>query len=351
MYPKLNIDKQKLAENVRFIKSESDKYGVDICCVTKCFCAIPEIVDIYFENGIREFADSRIQNLKKINYVGVKRWLLRLPMLSEVEDVVKYSDISLNSQVKTVQALGEEASKIGVVHNVVMMVDLGDLREGVRPEKAIETAKAFNSVDGIKLLGVGVNLNCYGGVLPTETNINELVQIAEEIEKECGITLEVISGGNSGSIYLMQEGKLNKRVNNLRLGEVVFVGQETSYQKNIEGMHENIFTLELEVIEIEDKPSVHIGETGLNSFGEVAVYEDKGIMKRAIVGCGRQDVDISMIEPLDKNIEIIGFSSDHIILDFTKKGESFIGEKIKFNVSYGAILSLCTSEYVCKEVR
>lgn len=350
MYPKLKVDRKKLEHNINFAKKELEKRDINLCCVTKGFSAKREIVDVYYENGIREFADSRIENLKTISYVGIKRWLIRIPMLSEVKDVVKYSDISLNSQVEIVKALGKEATRIGVIHNVILMIDLGDLREGVRPEKAVEVAGEFLKIEGIHLLGIGVNFNCFGGIIPTEKNIEELILVADEIEKEYDIKLEVISGGNSGTIYMVQNNTLDKRVNNLRCGDVIIEGLEASYLSFVPEMEKDIFTFEAEVIEVEQKPSCPIGESTVNAFGDEVTFEDKGIMKRAIIGCGKQDVEIDKIVPIDKDIECIGTSSDHIIVDCTKKGDIKVGDIIEFYVTYSAILSATTSKYVTIEI-
>lgn len=351
MYPTLKINKTKLGGNVRHLKDLAESKGINICCVTKAYSAIPEIIDIYYENGIREFADSRIENLKNISYTGVKRWLLRLPMISEAREVVKYSDISLNSEIDTVEALGKSAVEFGLIHNVILMIDLGDLREGVLPVDAVETAKAFIKVEGIHLIGVGVNFNCFGGVIPTERNIKELVSVADTIEKECNIKLEIISGGNSGTMYMVANDTLDKRVNNLRVGDVTFSGQEASFLGYIDGLSPNVFTAEFEVIEYKEKTSVPIGETFRNAFGEFVTFEDKGPMKRAILACGRQDVNIDHLVPHDKDIELIGSSSDHIIADFTnKKTPTKIGDIVTFDLEYGAVLSLTTSKYVKKEI-
>ncbi len=351
MYPKLNVNKEKLAYNVRFMKKLTEENNINIFCVTKGYSAYPEIVQVFYENGIRDFADSRLDNLQKINFKGVKRYLLRIPMLSEVQKVVLYCDMSLNSEIETIKALGREATKIGVVHDILLMVDVGDLREGVRPEHAVETAKEICKIEGINLKGIGMNVNCYGGVLPTETNIGELLSVADKIEKECNIKLDIISGGNSGSLYLMFQGRLDKRINNLRLGESIFCGIEASFQQDIEGMERNIFTLEAQVVELKEKPSVPIGEIGLNAFCEKVEYEDRGIMKRAIIALGRQDVKIDSLFPMNENMEIIGSSSDHVILDVTKVDDIKVGDIINFNMTYGAILSLTTSEYVGLEVK
>ncbi len=351
MYPKLIVNKQKLLHNVRFMKNLTKENGINICCVTKGYCGYPEIVEVFYEGGIREFADSRLANLQKMNFVGIKRYLLRIPMISEARKVVLYSDMSLNSEIETVKALGREATKLGIVHDVLLMLDVGDLREGVRPENAVETALEMCKIEGINLKGIGMNVNCYGGVLPTETNIGELVDVAGKIEKACNIKLDIISGGNSGSLYLMFQNRLNKEVNHLRLGESIFCGIEASFQTDIEGLERNIFTLEAEVVEVKEKPSLPIGEIGVNAFCEKVVYEDKGIMKRAIIASGRQDVMLDDIFPINKNIEKVGSSSDHTILDVTKIEDIKVGDIVEFNMNYGAIMRLTTSEYVSLEIK
>jgi predicted amino acid racemase len=348
-YPALITNKTKLAENINTIQKLCAEMPISFCAVTKCFCAAPEIVDTYYKSGVREFADTRIPNLKRIDYPDARRWLLRLPMLSEVEDVVKYSDISLNSEVKTVAALSEASIKLGKTHKIILMIDVGDLREGVLAEKAVETAGEMLKYKGVEFYGIGVNFNCFGGIIPNQENVAIAVNAAREISEKFGVDIPVISGGNSGSMHLLTGRTMPTEVNYLRLGEVVFFGRETSYQQLIGNMHEDIFRLETQIIELQKKPSMPIGEAGLNAFGEKVTFVDKGDMLRAIVACGRQDVDMDKIKPLDNKAEILGQSSDHMIIDVTHSDKKYeVGDIISFSISYGSLLSLSTSEYVHK---
>lgn len=348
-YPALIIDMTKLEENLKEIRNLSATTDITFCAVTKCFCALPKLTRLYFEMGFRDFADSRLENLKKIHYQGVRKWLLRLPMISEAKETVLFSDISLNSEIETIRKLGTEANKLDKKHGVILMVELGDLREGVLAENAVALAGEIIEVKGIELIGIGANFNCYGGIIPTPETLNKLINVVNEIEQKYKITLEIISGGNSGSVYMINENLLPKRITNLRIGEVIFIGKETSFQDNLWGLHTDIFTLCAEIIELKEKPSLPYGKCGRNAFGEEVKHISKGQMKRAIVACGRQDVSIEKIEPHDKLINIIGSSSDHIILDVTNTNEKYqVGSIIEFSVSYSALLSLCTSEYVEK---
>jgi len=60
--------------------------------------------------------------------------LLRLPALSGVDEVVESVDVSLNSELTVLAALSRAAVSRGRVHDVMLMVDLGDLREGIWPK-------------------------------------------------------------------------------------------------------------------------------------------------------------------------------------------------------------------------
>lgn len=101
------------------------------------------------------------------------------------------------------------------------------------------------------------------------------------------------------------------------------------------------------MIEAKTKPSVPFGDRGRNAFGETITFGDRGLIRRAIVGIGRQDVFVPGLTPL-LPIDILGASSDHIILD-TKNIELKVGDEVKFTIDYGALISLMTSPYVYKK--
>lgn len=351
MFPKIDINLKRLEENARFMSQYCGKEGIKLMGVTKCFCAIPKAAEAIVKGGISMLADSRIDNLKKLNSLSVKKVLLRIPMQSEAEDVVDYADYSLNSELETLRILGNTALRKNKIHNVIIMVDLGDLREGVWAYDIEEFITQAVKIEGIEIKGFGVNLTCYGGVIPDEKNLGSLVEISNKMKDRFGLDIEIVSGGNSSSVYLLKENRLPKGINNLRLGEVLLLGRETAFGNMIEGMHNDVFILKGEIIELKEKPSVPIGTIGMDAFGNTPSYEDRGTIKRAILAMGRQDIDPSGLTPLDKDIVILGASSDHTILDVTKsKKEYKVGDRVEFLMDYGCLLRACTSQYVKKEL-
>ena len=351
MYPRMEISKSKLKHNTEVMCGLCRKSGINIMAVTKCFCAIPEAAQAFIDGGVQMLADSRIDNLKKLSALPVKKVLLRIPMHCEVDNVVEYADYSLNSELSTLIKLGEAAVKKGKIHKVIIMVDLGDLREGVWPDNIDRFVKEAVKINGIEIKGFGVNLTCYGGVIPDGKNLKQLVDISDMMAKKYNLDIEIISGGNSSSVYLLLDGKLPKGINNLRLGEVLLLGRETAYGKQVKGLYRDAFILKGQIVELKEKPSYPIGNIGMDAFGRTPEYEDRGIMKRAIVAMGRQDIVPDLIHPVDEKIEIIGASSDHLILNVTSSEKSYkVGDVVEFLLDYGGLLSASTSPYIEKVV-
>lgn len=348
MYPQVIIDLKKFRHNVRTMQDMCHNLGLTMMGVTKVFCADKKLVDIMIEEKVDYLADSRIMNLKDIK-TTIPKVLLRLPMHGEVQEVVKYSDISLNSEISTVQLLNEEARKLNKKHGIIVMIDLGDLREGIFKEQNVyRFFEDALKLEHIEIKGIGVNLTCYGGVIPSNDILNQLVDYKNNLEEKFNLKLEIISGGNSSSIELLKRGQMPIKINNLRLGESIVLGRETAYGDFINNTYDDVFTFASTIIEMKQKPSVPIGEIGMNAFGKKPEFVDKGIMTRAIIAVGKQDVDHNELIPYD-TIELLGSSSDHIILNITNGYNAYeVGDVILFKLTYGSVLSLMTSKYVEK---
>ncbi len=368
MYPRLVIDIKKLEDNVKTLAAiTKDDGNCSLMIVTKGLCADLEMVKMLAKRPEVDFvADSRIQNIKSYSKIvrdaGKKTVLIRIPMLSEVDEIVKHVDVCFNSEMETVRAIDKAAAKEGKVQDVLLMIDLGDLREGIffeNEDEILKDAMEIKDMKNVNLYGIGVNLTCYGAIIPKHENLSKLVEIARKIEAKTGLKLEMVSGGNSSSIYLIESDKMPRigrmpkdekmpeGINNLRLGEAFLLGNDTAYETEIQNTHHDAIKLQAQIVELKEKPSLPIGEVGVDAFGEKPYYEDKGIMKRAIIAVGKQDTDLGSMTPVDERIEIMGGSSDHIILDLTAcNGDYKLGDIVEFTVGYGGMLKLVTSPYV-----
>ncbi|MBW9145886.1 alanine/ornithine racemase family PLP-dependent enzyme [Clostridium sp. CM028] len=348
-YPCVEVNLKKLTHNVKTILAMCNKKHIDVTSVTKVFCAQKPIVEAILRAGVTEVADSRILNLKKLKDLNCKKMMLRIPMISEVYEVVKYSDCSLNSEIDTIRKLGAAAKDLNKMHNVILMVDLGDLREGVLIDDVASIVSKIVKLDNINLIGLGTNVTCYGGVIPDTENLGKLIKLKLDIEKNFSLRLPIISGGNSSSLYMVINDTMPEEINQLRIGEAIVLGRETSFGLAVPNCYEDAFILSGEVVEIKSKPTVPTGTIGMDAFGNKPHFEDKGIRKRAIIAIGRQDIRVEGLIPLDTDISIFGASSDHLILDVTdSKKELTVGDIVDFKIDYGCLLAAMTSPYVEK---
>ncbi len=301
--------------------------------------------------GVAMLADARTENLARLN-TRKPKLLLRAPAPEEVEETVLLADISLVSEIETIRALGKAASAAGKTHQIILMIDLGDLREGLlflNREEIYRAADAAKAEAGVELVGVGTNLTCYGAILPDENNLGELCKIVDELRARTGLPIPIVSGGNSSSLGILKRGLVPECVNHLRLGESIFLGNDTAACRVMNGLVGDAFTLSTRLIEVQRKPSVPIGESGANAFGEYPTFESLGEQIRGICKIGRQDTVADGLTPRDGNIKIIGASSDHLIVDLTHAKEYRVGDVLDFTPDYGALLRAYTSAYVFRD--
>ncbi len=347
--PRLEIDLGKISYNARTLKELYAARGIGLFGVTKAVCGNPAIAEVLVAAGIDTLADSRLQNIVKMREAGInaKFVLLRSPGPSQVESAVAQADISLNSESAVVDLLSAVATRKNKMHEIILMVELGDLREGLMPADLMPAVERLLKNENVLLVGIGTNLACFGGVTPDEQNIERLSSLACEIEDRFGVELEYVSGGNSANYDWFTSTEDVGRVNNLRLGESIYLGRETLRRRPIPGLFTDAFKLVAEVIESKVKPSKPYGEIFQDAFGNVPKFRDRGPMNRVLLGIGLQDVVVKGLTPrLD--IEVIGASSDHIIVD-AREEELEVGKEIEFELNYGALLSAMTSPYVEKK--
>lgn len=347
--PCLTIDLDKVEHNARTIVALCEEYGIAVTGVTKGACGSPEVGRAMLRGGVTSLGDSRLENLEGLRRAGIDTplMMLRVPSLSRVDEVIRLSNLSLQSELAVLGETAASARRAGLCHPVIAMVDLGDLREGVWPDDLIPFVRNLLALEGIRLVGLGANLTCYAGVIPTEANMSRLVECAEEVEATFGIRLPWLSGGNSSALLLVAAGKMPKRVNHVRVGEAILLGRETVHRTAWPGTFSDAFVLQGEVIELKNKPSVPQGPRVQDAFGGRPEFPERGILTRALVNLGREDVDVDGLVPCDQRIQVLGASSDYLVVDVTRAtDECKVGATISFNLNYAALLAAMDSAYV-----
>jgi ornithine racemase len=308
----------------------------------------PAIALAMVQGGVKFIADSRLENIQRMRAAGVvTQFVLLRTAPSQAQSVIESVDISLNTELETIEKLSYYANLRGQNHQIILMVEMGDLREGILPVDLSNLIQKILKLPCIQIIGIGCNLACYGGIKPTPQKMDELSGLANAIELEFGLKLEVISGGNSANYEWSETSESDQtgRVNNLRLGESILLGRETLNRRAIPGLCTHAFQLIAEVIESKDKPSLPFGAQ--DAFGAVPTFVDRGIRRRVILALGRQDILISGLTPVG-DLEILGSSSDHMVLD-SDRDPIPVGSEVKFNLDYGGLLSAMTSPFIQKQ--
>ena len=130
--PYLTIDLRKLEHNLKIILDLCKKNHLKLTPVTKVIMGDPRIATMYTKYT-DSIGDSRIHDIKRMirNEVKSSFMLIRSPTIQESREVVTLCDCSLNSELSVIKSLNKTAQDINKIHSIILMVEMGDLREGV----------------------------------------------------------------------------------------------------------------------------------------------------------------------------------------------------------------------------
>lgn len=357
IFPLIRFDLRAVAGNATAILNECRSRGIEPTAVIKGYNALDEVNGVLVDCGYKCLASSRLHHLRRVGTrgYGVKTLALRVPMISEADELVESCDMSLCSEPEAIRRIDEASRARGSRHGIILMRDLGDLREGVWDaesfvDMACDIEKNFS---GVYLHGIGANLSCYGTVKPSAANMAELVANAAEIERRIGRQLELVSGGATTSLPMVLRDEMPKAVNNLRIGAGLMHRSDIYGIRDGElpGATDDTMFLEAEIIEIGEKPTHPVGELDRDCFGNYKKFEDRGVRRRALLGFGAFDVgDSTKLSPLDEGVRILGSSSDHTIVDIHDSTEKYVlGGTMTFRMEYQSMLFATANESVRKE--
>ena len=189
--------------------------------------------------------------------------------------MVEFVDVSFNTEISVIRLLARQASKRSKIQRIILMIEMGDLREGILPSDVETMVAEVMGLRDVKLIGLGTNLTCFGGVRPTEAKLRELSVIAGDLQQQYGITFEIVSGGDSANHQWFVSTPDVGHVNHLRIGEAILLGCDTLTRERILGLYMDAFTLITEVVELKTKPSTPYGEIAQDAFGRtlMTAYE------------------------------------------------------------------------------
>lgn len=353
----IQLYRERLKENYTFLNTIFESRNIKWGIVSKLLCGneiyLKEIISL----GTHEILDSRVSNLRRIKSIdpNIQTVYIKPPAKRSIESIVKYADVSFNTEIYTIQMLSNEAKRQNKTHKVIIMIEMGDLREGVMGEELVEFYGKILKMPNIQITGIGTNLNCLSGVMPTQDKLIQLSLYKQLIEAKFNITIPWVSGGTSVAIPLILKNARPMAINHFRVGEALFFGKDLFTGKTIEGMHDDVFKLFAEIIEITEKPDTPTGELGENVAGNTFSMNDTddfgGTSLRAIIDIGLLDMQPQYLEPDDNDITIIDASSDMLVIDISNSQKNYkIGDLISFKIKYMGALYLLNSDYIEKTI-
>lgn len=351
----IEFNTTKLKTNYTFLDKHFKKYNISWAIVTKLLCGNEDYLKEIIQLGIKEICDSRISNLATIKKLNpeIETVYIKPPARNFIKDIVRYADASFNTELTTIKWLSEEAKRQDKIHKIIIMVELGDLREGVMGNELLDFYEEIFKLPNIKVTGVGSNLNCLSGVYPSEDKLIQLSLYKQLIEAKFERQINWATGGTSVVIPLLFKGQVPDGVNHFRIGETLFFGKDLISDEVIEGMHDDVFRLFSQIIEIHEKPKVPRGYLGENPSGESAEIDESDYGEtsyRAIIDIGVLDVSkADFLIPEDPSLEIVGASSDMLVVDLGDTASDYkVGDLLTFKLKYMGALRLFNSEYIRK---
>ncbi len=353
----VTLNTNKLRANYQFLDKIFKARNIEWSVVTKMLCGNKEYLKELLKLDIKQVSDSRIVNLKVIKTLApdIETIFIKPPARKSIPNVVKYADISMNTEISTIKLLSHEAKKQGKIHKIIIMLEMGELREGVLHENFVNFYEKVFSLDNIQVIGIGTNLNCMYGVLPSHDKLIQLSIYKQLIEAKFDKKIKYISGGSSVTIPLIFRNLLPKGINHFRVGETLYLGTDVYNDSIIEGMEVDLFMFYAQIIELKNKPSQPIGELGTNLEGNTYEFSEGAentTSCRAILDVGLLDVDQQHLTATDNDINIVGVTSDVTVADLGENKKGYrTGDFIEFRMDYTGALKILNSRYVEKVIK
>lgn len=352
----LTLDRKKLKENYNYLNKLFEEHNIDWAIVTKMLCGNKAYLKEVFDLGIKQVCDSRVSNLKAIKSVNpdIETIYIKPPPKRSIPSIVRYADVSMNTTFETVKLLSEEARRQGRTHKIIIMVEMGELREGVMRDDVVDFYSTVFEMPNIEVIGIGTNLSCLYGVLPNQDKLIQLSLYKQLIENKFNKKIPYVSGGSSVTIPLINQGLLPETINHFRVGETLFLGTNVYDGSQFDFMHNDVFKIYAEIIELFEKPTVPQGDMGSNLEGETFEFDQEKSHERscrALIDLGLLDIEEKRLIPADDSFDLAGASSDMIVIDLGDNERNLkVGDLLEFKTDYMGALRLLNSRYIDKRV-
>ena len=346
------IDLNKIRFNISHIKKVCEAAGLQVVWVTKGCHSHPSVIEALFEVDSGIIGEVYFSNFERIaDRYPYEKMMTQVPTPSQIKDAVARTDIILVSTIDQIRLISDDAQRINKTQKILIMIDTGNLREGILPQNLPDIIKHL-PMAGVELSGFGISVGCFGGYIATLKDLNTLVTIAGDMEKCMGKNVDILSIGSGTMLFDLIEAKaIPPEINQNRIGAALLVGEKPPVKEALPPLHRDIFTFKGEISEIYVKPSVPGGETASDAFGKKILFKDKGDRLKALFNFGMVDVDVYDLTLGLEGLDIVGATSNYTICDITDCPEKLVaGDTIEFRMGYSAISRAFGSAQVKKTV-
>jgi predicted amino acid racemase len=348
--PYIEINSNSILENLERVREVCRKQSVALTVVTKFFTSDTALVRLLYENGVDSIADTNIENFAQKGLPPLKKTLIKTSLsgirsLSGLAPASRPQRLFISDEA-LLEAAGDfvEEAEDGAVETV-LVAEAGDLRDGFYMEDIPAVAARYGKA---RIAGVAANFGCLSGKMPDVPVIRRLFESAAAIPPVGASTVPpIVSIGGTVAYNLLASGALSGMVTELRMGEGIFFGWDSSSSAPLEGFKRDAFTLYGEIVEIREKTVEPVEGAGYTAFGGEAAPRKRGRRLCAVLDFGLLGGSMYDLEPLDRNVEAAGQTYDFTVLDITESAEGYkTGGFVPFRAMYAASARAFLNPYI-----
>lgn len=332
------INADKIVRNFGYAKYLCDKHSRELVVVTKCCASDMFIVNHLIDAGALSIADSHISRLKNI---GKNAVITALQVSLSSLDMILSCDYAHITELTILQNISK--CSLSDHCRIILPVEAGDLREGIPPNHLISFMKSAVTIPDIHIAGFSINFGCMQWCPPDIDAIRSFVRYIGQISDALNFQPEILSLGGSTVWSLLEKNLIPHEINQIRLGETIFLGYDPGQKLYVENLYKDALVLEGEIIEIKDK------EVNQNFFSDNIRRPHCRIRKRAVLDFGYTSCHYTGLTPLRKGIGLVGSSQDHTVIDITDSECQFsVGDHVEFLMDYKSLCGVMISPYIKK---
>ncbi|MCX8032041.1 MAG: alanine racemase [Thermoleophilia bacterium] len=331
--PTLRVNLETIGQNTEAVARLLRDRNLALVAVTKGCLGDPRVAAAMLEGGAIALADTRESNLERLRNSFPEVELHRIYLPSFMEPSV-LADIAYVSSLEGAARLADlvAASFLagGKSQKVMIMVESGDLREGVPKEQLADLALFIASRRELELVGLATNYACFQGTPSGVLQSAVIVAEAAGQLRSLGYEVPRVSGGNSSLLGFLVDGcDLPKEITELRCGEALLLGHDALYRRTLPGCRGDGCVLRAEVVERYTKRTVEKES------------------RRVVLAVGRQDLGRGEIAFVDPWLTEVGRSSDYLVAELDPGAEDLsVGCEVEIRLFYEALVAAWSSPYV-----